>query len=172
MNARLAYAAARALPRPPIKEARQSLGILTARENHHTPSPAARKPASRVRARALRTRLCTPVPAWAPVEFLLALCGERTEACAARRENECEREDWEGSWFDDPCGLSVVSEVEASGTALTSEVTCVAGRTSHVEFAIRFRGRPRQVHRLVMLESCVHGGSRCRRGGVRQLGST
>ena len=37
MNAQLAYANALALPRSPIKEARQSLGILTARENHHTP---------------------------------------------------------------------------------------------------------------------------------------
>ena len=122
MNAQLAYANALALPRSPIKEARQSLGILTARENHHTPSPAARKPASRVKARALRTRLSTPVRTSAPAEFLLALCGERTEACAARRENQGEREYWEGSWFDDPCGLSADSGVEASGTALTLEL--------------------------------------------------
>ena len=119
MNAQLAYANALALPRSPIKEARQSLGILTARENHHTPCPAARKPASRVKARALRTRLSTPVRTSAPAEFLLALCGERSEACAARWENHREREDWEGNWVDDPCGLSAVSRVQISGTALT-----------------------------------------------------
>ena len=119
MNAQLAYASAQALPRPPIKEARQSLGILTARENHHTPESRGTGMRESRKARAPRTRLCAPVPAWAPVEFLLALCGERTETCAARRENQGERVDWEGSWSDDPCGLSAVSGVEASGTALT-----------------------------------------------------
>ena len=109
MNARLAYASAQALPRPLIKEARQSLGILTARQNHHTPNPTARICASRVQARALRTRLSTPVRTSAPAEFLPAWSGERAEPCAARRENQCEREDWKGSWFDDPCGLSAVS---------------------------------------------------------------
>jgi len=43
-----------------------------------------------------------------------------------------------------------LTAIVLSGFGRTSKVTCVAGPTDHIVSTIRPRGRPRQVHRLVM----------------------